>query len=214
MTPPHPRHRRPPRNAPAARLCFQRPRHHRQFTLFYGDPELSTRPVYDIRPHSSPQAARSIRRHPRPRRAQSRLSLRRPNTRPFTERHPHLLWIALLIADLHPRPGRLPHLLAVAKQPVLPDERPARAAVTSPPPVLSASLWAERSSATNPSRNRRARHAKPYTPSRSDRPPHRGPGRQATSPYRIAAVHLLHPVRRLQNLPRLRSIRRPHQTRP
>jgi len=74
-------------------LCFQAIAGER-ITLFYGDSQISA-PVYDLARIYTPSAHSAAARlgpeelnpawHPR------------PDTRPYTERHPHLLWIALLL---------------------------------------------------------------------------------------------------------------------
>ncbi len=79
-------------------LCFQAPASQpgtaQQLTLFYGDSRLPA-PAYDLVRTYTPSAHSAIARlgpeelNPawRP----------RPDVRPYTQRHPHLLWIALLI---------------------------------------------------------------------------------------------------------------------
>ena len=74
-------------------LCFQASAT-QQFNLTYGDPKLEA-PVYDLARTYTPSAHSATAQlgpeelnptwHPR------------PDARPYTERHPHLLWIALLI---------------------------------------------------------------------------------------------------------------------
>lgn len=74
------------------RLCFQAARGE-QFTLFYGDPELAA-PVYDFARTYTP-AAHSALVQLGPQELNAAFQPR-PDDRPFTERHPQLLWLALL----------------------------------------------------------------------------------------------------------------------
>lgn len=74
-------------------LCFQS-LDHQQFTLFYGDPQLDA-PVYDLARTYTP-AAHSTAAVLGPEEPNPGFHPR-PDVRPFTERHPHLLWIALLL---------------------------------------------------------------------------------------------------------------------
>ncbi len=65
-----------------------------QLTLYYGDPALTT-PQYDYARLFSPSAAmRTAQLGPEQRNPAYH---DRPDTRPLTERHPHLLWIVLLV---------------------------------------------------------------------------------------------------------------------
>ena len=74
-------------------LCFQATSG-QQLTLFYGDPKLEA-PVYDFARTYTP-SARSAVAHLGP--EESNPAWRpRPDDRPYTERHPHLLWLALLL---------------------------------------------------------------------------------------------------------------------
>ncbi len=73
-------------------ICFQSTPNG-QLTLTYGDPELPA-PVYDFARTYTP-AAHSAIAQLGPEEANPAWR-NRPDTRPFTERHPHLLWIALL----------------------------------------------------------------------------------------------------------------------
>ncbi len=75
-------------------LCFHAAAPAGQFTLFYGDPGLSA-PVYDLSRTYKP-AAHSAAAHLGPEQ-QNPAFHDRPDTRPYTERHPHLLWVALLV---------------------------------------------------------------------------------------------------------------------
>ena len=94
-------------------LCFQ-VAEGQQFTLAYGDPRLEA-PVYDLARTYTPSAHSSLV-------ALSPEELNpgwrpRPDDRPYTERHPHLLWIALLcvvcilalVAFRSSHPHRHPH---------------------------------------------------------------------------------------------------------
>jgi len=75
-------------------LCFQAPAA-QQLTLFYGDPDLPA-PAYDLARTYTPSARSAVAQLgpevPNP------AWQPRPDVRPYTERNPHLLWIALLIA--------------------------------------------------------------------------------------------------------------------
>jgi hypothetical protein len=75
------------------RICFDPAAATAPLTLFYGDPALQS-PVYDygklFHPVATPLAAQLSPEHANP------SYHPRPETRPFTERHPELLWIVLL----------------------------------------------------------------------------------------------------------------------
>ena len=73
-------------------LCFQAAEG-QQFTLRYGDPKLEA-PVYDLARTYTP-SARSALVTLGPEELNPAWQPR-PDDRPYTERHPHLLWIALL----------------------------------------------------------------------------------------------------------------------
>jgi hypothetical protein len=76
------------------KLCFDTPTPAQSLTLFYGDPAL-TAPQYDYaRLFSLSNEVRIAQLGPEQRNPAYR---DRPDERPLTERHPHLLWIALLI---------------------------------------------------------------------------------------------------------------------
>ena len=74
------------------KICFDAPAA-QSLTLFYGDPAL-TAPQYDyarlFSPSNAMHAAQLGPEQPNPAYRTG------PDTRPFTERHPHLLWIVLL----------------------------------------------------------------------------------------------------------------------
>ena len=74
-------------------LCFQASAN-QQLTLVYGDDEIAA-PVYDFARTYTPSAhSAAARLGPEERNPGWRA---RPDNRPYTERHPHLLWIALLV---------------------------------------------------------------------------------------------------------------------
>jgi hypothetical protein len=76
------------------KLCFEASPTAQPLTLFYGDPAL-TAPQYDYARLFSPSSeVRTAQLGPEQRNPAYR---DRPDERPFTERHPHLLWIALLV---------------------------------------------------------------------------------------------------------------------
>jgi hypothetical protein len=75
------------------RLCFDAPA--TSPTLFYGDPLLRA-PVYDFARLFAPNGSvRTARLEPE---QENPLYVPRPDARAFTERHPDLLWVALLLA--------------------------------------------------------------------------------------------------------------------
>jgi hypothetical protein len=75
------------------KICFDAPAA-QPLTLFYGDPAL-TAPQYDYeRLFSLSGVTRAAQLSPE----QLNPAYRdRPDSRPLTDRHPHLLWIALLV---------------------------------------------------------------------------------------------------------------------
>lgn len=74
------------------KLCFDAPA--AAPALFYGDPELRA-PVYDYARFFSPTA--SVRAATLEPELANPLYAPRPDERPFTDRHPDLLWVALLL---------------------------------------------------------------------------------------------------------------------
>ena len=75
------------------RLCFPLPTTTEPLTLFYGDPALAA-PVYDFARTFSPATSVSARLAPE--QPNPAYTARPAPTRTLTERHPELLWVALL----------------------------------------------------------------------------------------------------------------------